>query len=382
MNRVLFDLASTQPNSNGKRHGGGIYGEVVFKRIVARKLPVAAFYDSSKWFNPEMGKMIEEEGIMLYDIYTQKLQEIIDENNFDLLYTPLVEDYLKKIGNCKIKATVHGLRSFELPLDWFRFIYKSEFKIKRILRFLYRKWFHEKVLRKEKERWQKKIKPDYEIITVSNHSAYSLKTFFPQFREKEIRVFYSPLQYDHNINDKYKIASTTKKYFLLVSGNRWEKNNLRAIMAFDSLFSQGMLSDYQVVITGASSSDIYRYKIKNKDRFVFKGYVDDDVLRDLYQQAFCLVYPSLNEGFGYPPLEAMQFGTPVLASPFASISEVCGEGALYFNPFSLEEIQNRILMICDESVFKLMSQKAIAQFERIEKKQRIDLDRLIDYIFE
>jgi len=383
MSKVLFDLASTQPNSNGKRHGGGIYGEVVFKRIVEKQLPIAVFYDSSKWFNPEMKKLIKEAGIDMYDISTQSLQDIIDSNHFELLYTPLVEDYLNNVRNCRVKATVHGLRNFELPLDWYRFKYQQEFKIKRFIRFIYRKWFHENTLQEEKGNWEKRIKPEYDIITVSNHSAYSIKTFFPRFRDKEVKVFYSPLQYE---NDQFKgnakDFSKGNKYFLLVSGNRWEKNNLRAIMALDSLFSQGVLKDFNVVITGASSATVYRYKIKNPNKFNFVGYVDDNVLRELYRNAYCLVYPSLNEGFGYPPLEAMQFGTPVLASPFASIPEVCGDAVLYFNPFSTEEIKNRILMICDKEIYNVMSERGVSRFDTIKNKQKKDLEKLIDYIFE
>lgn len=381
MKEILFDLAATQPNSNGKRHGGGVYGEVVFKRIVERKLPVAAFYNSSKWFNPEVSKIIKGEGIRLFDIHTNNLQDIIDSNHFELLYTPLVENYIGKVSNCKIKATVHGLRSFELPLDWYRFKYKKEFQIKRIIRFIYRKWFYENNLRKEKARWEKRIKEDYDIITVSNHSAYSIKTFFPQFLDKEIKVFYSPLQYDNNESLKTKKLPDSNRFFLLVSGNRWEKNNLRAIMAFDSLFSQGMLKDYNVVITGASSADVYSYNIKNPQKFNFKGYVDDNVLKELYRQAYCLVYPSLNEGFGYPPLEAMQYGTPVLASPFASIPEVCGDAAIYFNPFSISEIMNRVIMICKEEIYYEYFQKSKDRFEIIKDKQRTDIDKMIDYIY-
>lgn len=383
MNKILFDLAATQPNSNGKRHGGGIYGEVVFRRIVERKMPVSAFYDSSRWFNPEIKQLIVDKEITLYDIKENDLQVVIDNGGYDFLYTPLVENYLANIRNCKIKATVHGLRNFELPLDYFRFKYKKEFTIKRFLRFLYRKYFHEKALRKEKGMWRNRIKPEYEIITVSNHSACSLKVFFPHFLEKKVNVFYSPLQYKpQNDNGSMNKKKEDRKFFLLVSGNRWEKNNLRAVMALDKLFSQGMISNYHVVITGASSSDVYRYKIINKDRFVFKGYVDDDALRDLYRQAFCLIYPSLNEGFGYPPLEAMQFGTPVLASPFASIPEVCGDAAIYFNPFSIDEIMNRIIMICDKITYNNYTIRAKERFWAIKAKQEADLDKLVDYLYQ
>jgi glycosyltransferase involved in cell wall biosynthesis len=176
--------------------------------------------------------------------------------------------------------------------------------------------------------------------------------------------------------------SPYEKYFLLVSGNRWEKNNLRALIALDNLFSNQLIDDtFKVKITGSSGND-YRYKLKNKEKFEFLGYVDDDVLSNLYANAYCFIYPSLNEGFGYPPLEAMNYSVPVLASPFSAIPECCGDAVIYFNPFSIKEIENRILMILDENIHALYAQRAIERFHIIYEKQRKDLDALIDYIFE
>jgi glycosyltransferase involved in cell wall biosynthesis len=167
----------------------------------------------------------------------------------------------------------------------------------------------------------------------------------------------------------------------MVSGARPEKNNLRAIKALDYLFSNGYLDDLNVKITGVKSGDIYRYKIKNIERFDFLGFVSDEELEQLYHDAYCLVYPSLNEGFGYPPVEAMHYGVPVLASPFTSITEVCADAAIYFNPFSIEEIMGRILFIMNENVRKLYSTKALEQYKKIHLKQEEDLNKLVDYIF-
>ena len=134
-------------------------------------------------------------------------------------------------------------------------------------------------------------------------------------------------------------------------------------------------------ITGATSGDIFKYRIKNPNRFLFKGYVSDDELTALYKKAYCLIYPSLNEGFGYPPLESMRFSKPVLASSFSSISEVCGDAVIYFNPFSVIEITNRILMITNDNIYKEMSSRAYRRFEIIRNKQIEDLDKLVDYIY-
>ena len=103
-------------------------------------------------------------------------------------------------------------------------------------------------------------------------------------------------------------------------------------------------------------------------------------MEKLYANALVFVYPSLNEGFGYPPLEAMKYGVPVIASPFSSIPEVCGGSVLYFNPFSVEEIMNRMLMIMDDNLHYEYSQKALLRYSEIKRKQDEDLNRLIDYI--
>jgi glycosyltransferase involved in cell wall biosynthesis len=72
------------------------------------------------------------------------------------------------------------------------------------------------------------------------------------------------------------------------------------------------------------------------------GYVSDQELRALYESAGCFVFPSFYEGFGLPPLEAMCCGCPVVASRAASLPEICGEAAIYFDPKSPEDIAEKI----------------------------------------
>lgn len=166
---------------------------------------------------------------------------------------------------------------------------------------------------------------------------------------------------------------------MLVSGNRWEKNNLRAIQAFDNLISNNLITDVKMKITGTDGTK-FRYKIKNPDYFEFLGYVDDHKLEELYENAYLFIYPSLNEGFGYPPLEAMRYKIPVIASPFSSMAEICSQGVLFFNPYSVEEIMNRMLMMMDEQRHAEYSQKGYEQYLKIRERQDRDLDLLIEYI--
>ena len=113
------------------------------------------------------------------------------------------------------------------------------------------------------------------------------------------------------------------------------------------------------------------------------GYVDDQQLESLYANAYVFVYPSLNEGFGYPPLEAMRYKIPVIASPLSAIAEICGGGALYFNPFSVEEIMNRMLMtVTNKKIYSDLVQKGYEQYLIISERQMKDLDLLINYIYQ
>jgi glycosyltransferase involved in cell wall biosynthesis len=70
------------------------------------------------------------------------------------------------------------------------------------------------------------------------------------------------------------------------------------------------------------------------------GHVSDAALRDLYRSASCLAFPSLYEGFGLPPLEAMASGCPVAAATSGSLPEVCGDAAVLFDPRDVDAISS------------------------------------------
>lgn len=376
-NMILFDLVATQPSVDSKRHGGGKYGEVIFKRIVERQLPVSCIYDSRRWINPEIRNILKKNDIKVFDISTLPLQGIIDQHQFRTIFTALPNRMFYSLKNITIIGTVHGLRRLETPADSYCFLYKT-LNWKDWLFYFTNKFLSKIIKRKLCNYYlQEWSNPNFNIVTVSNHTRSSIKVYFPQYKDKDIPVFYSPSTSLSDIqNRKYD-----EKFFMLVSANRLEKNNLRAIKSLDFLFSNGYLDGYKVKITGAKDATIYRYQIKNIDRFEFLGYVNDVDLEQLYHDAYALIYPSLNEGFGYPPLEAMHYGVPVLSSPYTSIPEVCGDANLYFNPFSVEEIASRILQISDSENYEIQKKKAKAQYEKITLRQNEDLDRLIDYIF-
>ena len=127
-----------------------------------------------------------------------------------------------------------------------------------------------------------------------------------------------------------------KRYLLAVGSANPNKNLSALVQAFGRLPAQ---ADLRLVIVGAGSPGVFAgAAILDAPGVVRAGAVDDAELKALYQRAAALVFPSLYEGFGLPPLEAMACGCPVAASRAASIPEVCGDAALYFDPGSVDDI--------------------------------------------
>jgi glycosyltransferase involved in cell wall biosynthesis len=85
-----------------------------------------------------------------------------------------------------------------------------------------------------------------------------------------------------------------------------------------------------------------------EDSVVFTGHVPEVDLPALYSGALCFVYPSYFEGFGLPPLEAMQCGTPVIAGNRTSLPEVVGEAGLLVDPFDVEALAGAMAKMLDE----------------------------------
>jgi glycosyltransferase involved in cell wall biosynthesis len=132
---------------------------------------------------------------------------------------------------------------------------------------------------------------------------------------------------DDRILDKHNLHG--RPYVLAVSSNHLGKNF--AFVA-EALLRLGR-PDFDVVVAGGSNSAVFSQRGAALPPFIKRvGYVSDEELNSLYRHATCFAFPSIYEGFGLPPLEAMSLGCPVLAAQAASIPEVCGSAATYFNP--------------------------------------------------
>ena len=382
---LLFNLVAVQPIHSAKFHGGGSYGEVIFWALVKRGAGFCCAFDSKKYLDPAIVEACKEKGIPLFDINEKTPQQIVDENGIDTFYTPLFS--LEKRWDISVKDFVftwHGVRALEMQYSWAGVGFAKKFgqKMEALVRY--------------RESWKKYFyKPKYQAlaarmaegkvraITVSEHSRASIKSFFPELMDLEIPVFYSPMT-EYEPEGFLPPGVAAKKYFLLTSGARWEKNNLRAAIAFDELVgmyeSQGKSLDMKMVITGATNARAYLRHLKHKDRFVLLGYVENKELEFLHQNAYAFVFPSLNEGFGYPPVQSMRYGVPVAASGTTSVPEVCGDAVLYFDPYSVSEIKNRLVQLLDSKIYDEYAARAPKRYAQVHARQVEDLEHAVDFI--
>lgn len=117
--------------------------------------------------------------------------------------------------------------------------------------------------------------------------------------------------------------------FVLAVGSQSRNKNFAAVLQAMELLDD---PDVLLVAVGGGDARIYAGAELSHPRLRRTGYVSDAQLRALYETAACFVFPSFYEGFGLPPLEAMNCGCPVIVSSRASLPEVCGEAALYCDP--------------------------------------------------
>jgi glycosyltransferase involved in cell wall biosynthesis len=141
-------------------------------------------------------------------------------------------------------------------------------------------------------------------------------------------------------------------YFLFVGSHQWPyKNFTRLLRSFATVCQRH--SEVKLCIAGPSLLPEQRKLIdslKMTHRIVETGRVSDTQLATLYHRSVALVYASLYEGFGIPPLEAMACGTAVIASNSSSIPEVVGDAALLIDPQSEEDIAAAMIKLLDDPV--------------------------------
>jgi glycosyltransferase involved in cell wall biosynthesis len=268
------------------------------------------------------------------------LPRLAREQHLDVLHVP---SYRRLLGRrpCPLVATIHDLAPFRVAkkYDWKRMFYGRV------------------VVRRLAQRQD-------EIIAISENTARDITEFFGVAREK-ISVIHNGLEHDRFFPGSREQAKADlaqrhnlqKPFFLYVA--RLEhpaKNHMRLIAAFNA-FKSATRSDWQLVFGGSDWSGaeaihaaIQQSPVAADIRAL--GFVANDELPNLYRAADVFIYPSLYEGFGMPPIEAMACGCPVISSTRGSLGEVVGDAAAIVEPEEIVSITNQLIALAADAALR------------------------------
>lgn len=396
MRNVLIDFRYYQGGT--AFHGGGEYGNVVLEELLGQpeQINCGIFFFRGRNICLRMLRRCEESGWRIHAICDlRNLSAIVRDYGYTVIYSALpYSGWWSKVNfhsHIRFIGTFHGLRDIELADcedDEKCFSRQAEETYSSC--YIYGK-------EDEKKRSKKKLPysdalltfKDCKIIAVSEHTKHSIYYHYPELQNADIEVLYSPPKQvpvmedgnDEEILNKEGLVS--ENYGLIVSAGIWYKNGKRAMLAYDKVFSrsyQFIRPDYKVVVLGVKNNEEMLREIKHKERFVLLNYASAETLEILYRNAHLFVYPSLNEGFGYPPLEAMKYGTICACSASTSIAEICRDMVLYFNPLLIDEIAIRIIESFSEKIRTVKKIKIRRQLPEVVERQTKDLQRLVKII--
>jgi glycosyltransferase involved in cell wall biosynthesis len=261
------------------------------------------------------------------------LPRLLREQRIDVFHVPSYRRMLWS-GPCPLVATIHDLAPFHLgkKYDWARM-------------------FYGRVIAKRLARRQD------EIIAVSQNTAQDIAHFF-EIDCSRICVINNGVEHNRffpgsreqaqaEMAHRYKLHAP---FFLYIS--RLEhpaKNHMQLISAFNQ-FKSAAASDWQLVLGGSDwhGADIIRDAVRQspfEQDIRLLGFVNNADVPNLYRAAEVFVYPSLYEGFGMPPVEAMACGCPVICSHRGSLGEVVGDAAAIVNPEDVESMANQLLLL-------------------------------------
>lgn len=289
-----------------------------------------------------------------------EFENMITKYSPDLVFHPDNREFLRM--NIPSVVTIHDLTPYKFP----EYIFSTNLLMNLRQRFFY---FLQKVA----------IKKNTDIIiTVSENTRRDAISIFNFDPNKVIAIyegiedFFKPEKDGkviERIKNKYKIEGD---YTFYIGGFGKHKNVSTFIEAFSVISKE--YKNLKLVLGGRTSTDdtsgqnAYPQlvklieKLKLSERVLFTGFIENEDLPVIYSGAKLFVYPSLYEGFGFPPLEAMACGTPVISSNAGSLSEVIDDGGILFDPLDLNALtQNILKLLKSEKERESFSEKGIAR---------------------
>ncbi len=256
------------------------------------------------------------------------IYKYVNPRSFDLYWQPNFIP-IESIKSKKVVTTIHD----------FSFIHYPDFHPRKRIEYF-------------RENFFTNIKRSDSIITVSEYIKQEILDRL-SFSEDQISVIYHGIRHDifkPMVNPSPGIEIPRK--FILFVGSIEPRKNLFNLLKAYSLLSKELKSEYKLLLVGFQgwqNSEIMAEINKNKEYIHYAGYVTDQQLSAIYNLATCFIFPSYYEGFGLPPVEAMACGAPVIVSRAGPMPEVCGDAALYIDPYSVDDIKETLEdLLCSE----------------------------------
>jgi glycosyltransferase involved in cell wall biosynthesis len=237
-----------------------------------------------------------------------QLPRLLTQTKIDVFHTP---NYVAPIfSSIPVVITVHDLSVFLFPE----------------MHPFYRRWRHQLL-------FPSSVKRATKIIAVSEQTKQDLATLFPITTDKTVTIYNGlPVWFNQKSNRSLPKLELPEQYILFV-GTLEPRKNLELMLQSFAQVKQEKYIPHKLVIIGGNGwgknlmhAQLQKYHILNE--VIFTGHLEHEQLPPIYQGASLLVFPSLYEGFGFPPLEAMACGIPVIASKISSIPEVVGDAGI------------------------------------------------------
>lgn len=368
---------------------GGIGGAASFTKAVTDALlrrrnngaRFYAMYDSTMQFGKlyNVFDYAKSNGIVLLDIASNRIAELIMEYNINTMFISIGQffaSYDLSGIRCKTIMFIHDIFDMERNDNGIdKMLVRKDLgvisRLKRYVAVSMGIWKRRSLAK------YSKILPLYDAdntmaYTVSEYTRNSLEYYFG-IPKKKIHVCYSPLREmpnEENIeNSKLRdLISNDIPYLLFMGANREYKNFNLLIKVFPKV--RCLYPQLRLLTLSWNKRPI--------EGQIDVPYLSDSDLRHAYANAKALIFTSFFEGFGYPPVEAMKFGTPVVASNVTSIPEIVGNSCISFSPFYPADLYRAIIEAIEHGEKYQIGMAD--QYKKIAERQVSDLNILIDNI--
>jgi glycosyltransferase involved in cell wall biosynthesis len=292
-----------------------------------------------------------------------KMTRAVSKHSLDLFFFPAIYSYFPVWNRTKIAVTIHDMT----PARFARSVFPDK-----KLEFFWN--LKEKIALHQSDR----------IVTVSDYSKRQIMecrgitgsriSIVSEAAGEAFRVLPEERQ---RVQVLSRFGLTADRYLLNVGGISPHKNLQMLAKSFSALVQNPSFSNYKLVLAGDFETDSFYsdygvlqdliQHLQIRDRVIFTGYMVDEDLAQLYNSAALFVFPSLQEGFGLPAVEAMACGTPIVASNAGSLPEIIGQAGEFFDPTDFNQMLETIQrVLSDTSLRKQMRARGLKRAQNFQ----------------